>query len=89
MDEEERKLTILLAKLNSDLQIQLAQTLGLLAVSLASFVASYQLLVETSLRPLNFYIFAFLLTFSLFLMYAAIRFQQKLKITMKKISELK
>jgi hypothetical protein len=89
MDAEERELTILITQLNANLQIQLTQTLGLLAVSVAFFVASYQFLMQNSLRPLNYIIFGFLFTLSLAFLYSATRFQQKLNLTMKKIGELK
>ena len=89
MDPEERELTVLITKLNANLQIQLAETLGLLAVSIAAFIASYQFLAETSLKPWNIYLSDFLLLFALTFMFFAIIFQQKLNKTIKKIRELK
>jgi hypothetical protein len=86
--EEDRKLTVLLAKLNADLQVQLAEELGLAALSVASFVGSYQFYISSP-SPWNWLLFYCLFPFAVATMFGAILMQQKLKKTMKKLRELK
>ncbi len=88
MDEEERKLTILLAKLNADLQIQLAESLGLAALALASFVAGYQFLATTQ-SPSNIELAIFLMLFGIASIVGAVIVQRRLKRTMDKLRDLK
>jgi hypothetical protein len=82
MDPEERELTILITKLNANLQIQLTQTVGLAALSIASFVASYQSGIPS-------YVSHFLFIFAIFWMFAAIVLQRQLRKTTAKIRNLK
>jgi hypothetical protein len=85
--EEERKLAILLAQLNADIQVTLAETFGLAALSIASFVAGNQFLTQNN--PFNFSLAIFLLIFGVVSMFGAVLFIRRLKRTIDKLRNLK
>ena len=83
MDPEERELTILITKLNANLQIQLTQTVGLAALSIASFVASYQ-------SGIPWYVANFLSVFAVLLDVSCYNLSKKVPVELlKKLRELK
>jgi uncharacterized membrane-anchored protein len=86
--EEERKLTILLAKLNADLQVQLTLDIGLAALSVAAIAVGYQFLL-TAPALWNIWLPYSLIPLGIFSMLGAIIEQLRLRETRKRIRELK
>jgi tellurite resistance protein TehA-like permease len=84
--EEERKLTILLAKLNAEIQVELAEAFGLAALSVASYVAGNQFFTQN--HPIPSLAFC-LLIFGAVSMLLAVVIIRRLKRTMDKLRNLK